>query len=190
MMSQRTVLSRSLILLDLRSSSVAGESVLLDACVAINLLATEDLIAIGRVLDTTFLMVDQAAIEIGYLRDEVGGDIVRTPIDLEQYSRSGTMQLLSLAEAELLQYVELATVVDDGEAATIAIAKSRGLPMATDDRKARRVCADLGMPEPRRSLAILHAYADAASLTDKTIREQLIRVRTRASFRPGQSDPD
>lgn len=169
---------------------MAGESVLLDACVAINLVATEDLVAIGRVLDTTFLMVDQAAVEIGYLRDEVGGSIVQTPIDLEQYSRSDTLQFLSLAEGELLQYVELAAVVDDGEAATIAIARSRGLRMATDDRKARRVCADLGMAEPRRSLGILHAYADAAPLNDQGIRERLIRVRTRASFRPGQSDPD
>lgn len=166
------------------------ESVLLDACVAINLIATDDLVAIGQVLGTTFLMVDQAATEIGYLRDEVAGDVVQTPIDLSRYSASGVMRFLSLEEDELGQYVKLAAVVDDGEAATIAVARSRELQMVTDDRKARRVCADLGMSTPIRSLTILHAYADAASLDHEGVRERLMRVRRRASFRPGQSDPD
>lgn len=169
---------------------MANESVLLDACVAINLVATDDLTAIGRVLETTFLMADQAADEMGYLRDEVGGDIVLTPIDFHKYSSTGTMQRVSLNEGELFQYVELAATVDDGEAATIAIARSRGLKMATDDRKARRVCANLGMPEPLRSLGILHAYAEAASLDAQSIRDSLVRIRSRASFRPAQSDPD
>jgi hypothetical protein len=48
--------------------------------------------------------------------------------------------------------VRLATIVDDGEAATLAVAEARGLQLATDDRKARRVCAELGLPEPIRSL--------------------------------------
>src|SRR5262249_1711385 len=152
------------------------------------LVATDDLVAIGEALDTTFLMVDQAAAEMGYLRDEVNGAIVQTLIDLQQYTLASAMQFLSLEDGELLQYVALAAVVDDGEAATIAIAKSRGLTLATDDRKARRVCASLGLPEPKRSLAILHAYAEAASLNDRSIRDTLVRVRSRASFRPAQSD--
>lgn len=169
---------------------MASGYLLLDTCVAINLVATDDLVAIGHVLDTTFLMADRAASEIGFLRDEAGGETVRTPIDVEQYVRSGTMRRLSLTDGELSPYLELASAVDDGEAATIALARSRDLTMATDDRKARRVCADLGLPEPTRSLAILHAYADAASLDERTIRERLTRVRRRASFRPALSDPD
>lgn len=169
---------------------MAGESVLLDTCVAINLFATDDLDEISRVLDTSFLMADRAAAEVGYLRDDVGGEIVRTPIDLQQYSRLGIVQIISLEQQELSQYVKLAAMVDDGEAATIAIAQSRRLPMATDDRKARRLCADLGIPEPKRSLSILHDYMQAAALTDGVVRERLTRVRSRASFRPSSSDPD
>jgi hypothetical protein len=135
-------------------------------------------------------MVDQAAAEIGYLRDEVGGQIVRTPIDLRPYLLSGTLQFLSLTEKELPQYVRLATMVDDGEAATLAIAESRDLQLATDDRKARRVCVELGLPEPIRSLHLLHSYADAAALSEQAVRERLVRIRDRASFRPGRMDPD
>jgi len=135
-------------------------------------------------------MVDQAAAELGYLRDEVGGQIVQTPIDLRPYLSSGTMRFLSLTERELPRYVRLATVVDDGEAATLAIAESRGLQLATDDRKARRVCVELGLPEPIRSLHILRSYADAAALSEQAVRERLIRIRDRANFQPGRADPD
>lgn len=167
-----------------------SETLLLDACVAINLVATYELDEISRVSDTTFLMADRAAVEVGYLRDEVGGEIVQKPIVLEGYSKSDTMQIVSLQESELPQYIQLATMVDDGEAATMAIARSRGIQMATDDRKARRICAELGMPEPRRTLAILRDYVDAVPLNEQSVRERLVQVRSRASFRPGQSDPD
>jgi predicted nucleic acid-binding protein len=188
-MSQRTDPLRSLTLRGPGSSLVTGHFVLLDACVVINLVATEDLIAIGQILDTSFFMVDQAATEVGYLRDDIGGQIVQTPIDLQPYLLSGTMKFLSLAEHELPQYVRLAAMVDDGEAATIAVAWSRRLQIATDDRKARRVCLELGLPEPVRSLGIMHAYADAAGLSEQVIRERLVLIRGRASFRPRQTDP-
>jgi len=163
---------------------------LLDACVAINLAATGNVESIAQVLSTTFLIVDQAASEMGYLRDEVDGQLVQTPIDLNRYVTAGAVQLLSLNDGELDQYVALAAVVDDGEAATITIAASRGLLMATDDRKARRVCTEQGVLEPVRSLNILHSYADAASLNEESIRELLVRIRSRASFRPPSVDPD
>jgi len=52
--------------------------------------------------------------------------------------------------------VDLARTVD-GEAATIAIAAERGIPLATDDRKARRVCIELQSAEPMRTLSIMHS---------------------------------
>jgi len=166
---------------------MANQSLLLDACGAINLAAAEDLDTIERALDTGFLMVDQAAPEIGYLRAEAGGQIVRAPIDLRPYLLSGTMRFLQLAEEELPQYVRLATMVDDGEAATLAVAESRGLQLATDDRKARRLCVELGLLEPIRSLHLLRSYFDATALGEQAVRERLVRIRDRASFRPGRT---
>ncbi|GIF78124.1 hypothetical protein [Asanoa siamensis] len=169
---------------------MTGETVLLDTCVAINLAATNLLNEMSRALRTGFVMVDVAAAELGYLRDEVGGEIVRTPINLDEYVIQGTMNIVPLTDDELLRYVQLATVLDDGEAATIAVAQVRGVEMATDDRKARRICAELGVLEPRRSLSILRAYAEAVSMEEQAVRESLLRVRTRASFRPRSSDPN
>jgi predicted nucleic acid-binding protein len=80
--------------------------------------------------------------------------------------------------------------VDDGEAATIALAVHRGLQLATDDRKARKLCTGLDIPEPRRTLALLRAYADALTLRPDQLRDLLINIRDRASFQPPRSDPD
>jgi predicted nucleic acid-binding protein len=145
---------------------------LLGACVAINLAATDRLPRIAQATGATFTLARQAAAEVGHLRDMADGEITLTPIGLSQYD-SATREIVNLVQAEYSLYVELARTVDDGEAATIAIAVTRSLPLATDDRKARRVCAELHLPDPRRTLDILHSYADTTSLPQAQLREIL-----------------
>lgn len=164
-------------------------SLLLDACIVINLTATNRLHHVAQALGLTFTLVQQAAAEVGYLRDMADGDVVLTPIDLARYD-SDCLEIISLAPPEYPRYVELARAVDDGEAATIAVAVERAMPLATDDRKARRLCAELQVQEPMRTLGILHAYADAIHLPHGELRELLIKVRDRASYQPPRSDPD
>lgn len=164
-------------------------TLLLDACVAINLAATDRLQQIAQAIGVTFTLARQAAAEVGHIRDIADGEITLTPIGLSQYD-GATLEIVSLAQPEYSLYVELTRMIDDGEAATIAIAVRRSLPLATDDRKARRVCADLHLPEPRRTLGILHSYADATSLLQSEIREILVKIRERASFQPPRNDPD
>lgn len=162
---------------------------LLDACILINLAATNRITDIARALSSTFVLLQQAAAEVGYLRDTSGGDVVPTPIDLTRYD-SQSMKIISLTPAEYPRYVELARIVDDGEAATIAVAAGRTMPLATDDRKARRLCAKLQLQEPLRTLSILHSYADAIHLPQPETRDLLTSIRDRASFQPPRSDPD
>jgi len=80
--------------------------------------------------------------------------------------------------------------VDEITAATITVAVERAMPLATDDRKARRLCADLQVPEPMRTLGILHAYVQATHLPHAELRDILIRIRDRASYQPPRNDPD
>jgi predicted nucleic acid-binding protein len=168
---------------------VARRKLLLDACVAINLAAAAGLDQIADALQVTFIIVSQAASEAGYLRDIVKGTAVLTPINLDQFAPSETLEILELAPGELALYLELASIVDDGEAATIALAIHQRTDLATDDRRARRLCAERGLAEPARTVALLHAYGEAAHLTNDEIRQMLIRVRDRASFLPARSDP-
>ena len=162
---------------------------LLDACVAINLAATDRVEQIAQATEVTFTLARQAAQEVGHLRDTADGETILTPIDLSRYD-STTLEIVGLVQPEYSLYVELTRTVDDGEAATIAVAVNRSLPLATDDRKARRVCAEFGLPEPTRTLSILHSYADAASLPRAQVRGILVKIRDRASFQPPRNDPD
>lgn len=164
--------------------------ILLDACVAINLAATGSLDHIANTLQVTFAIAAQTAAEVGYLRDVIGGQLVLTPINLRQFEPGQVVEILDLSPAELGLYVELAALVDDGEAATIAIAIQRHLDMATDDRRARRLCQDRHLAEPLRTVALLRAYADAAHLTDDQIQQIIASIRDRASFQPPRSDPE
>ena len=60
-------------------------SLLLDACIAINLAATNRLHHVAQELGFTFTIVQQAAAEVGYLRDLADGQTVTTRIDLTRY---------------------------------------------------------------------------------------------------------
>jgi predicted nucleic acid-binding protein len=162
---------------------------LLDACVAINLAAATRLDQIADALQVTFIIVQQAASEAGYLRDIVKGTTVLTPINLVQLSSGEALEIRELAPEELALYLELAAIVDDGEAATIALAIHQRIDLATDDRRARRLCAERDLAEPARTMALLHAYAEAAQLTNDEVRRMLVQVRDRASFLPARSDP-
>lgn len=164
--------------------------ILLDACVAINLAATGNLDHIASTLQVTFAIAAQAADEAGYLRDIIGGQTVLTPINLRQYEPGEIVEILELTPTELELYIDLATLVDDGEAATIAIAIQRHLDLATDDRRARRLCQERHLAEPLRTVSLLRAYADAANLADDQIQQILTSVRERASFQPPRSDPE
>jgi predicted nucleic acid-binding protein len=168
---------------------VPRRKLLLDACVAINLAAAARLDQIADALQVTFVIVAQAASEAGYLRDVVKGTTVLTPINLDQFVSDETLEIRELAPTELTLYLELAAIVDDGEAATIALAIHHRIELATDDRRARRLCAERSLAEPGRTVALLHAYAEAARLKNDEVRQMLIQVRDRASFLPARSDP-
>lgn len=162
--------------------------ILLDACVAINLAATGKLEDIADTLQLSFVIVAQAAAEVGYLRDIIDGELVLSTIELTAPSEA--LEIVELEPSELRLYLELAALVDDGEAATIAVAIQRGIDVATDDRRARRLCQERHLAEPVRTVALLHAYAHAAGLADEQIRAIIVKVRDRASFQPARTDPD
>jgi predicted nucleic acid-binding protein len=168
---------------------VPRASLLLDACIVINLAATNRIHHVAEALSFTFTLVQQAAAEVGYLRETADGEFARTQIDLNHYD-SECLEVVRLTTAEYPRYIELAKVVDDGEAATITVAAERAMPLAIDDRRARRLCAELQIPEPMRTVRVLLAYADAVRLPHADIRDMLVNVRDRASYQPPRSDPD
>lgn len=107
----------------------------LDASVAINLLATGEPWAILSALGYRALAPEQ-----------VLDEVVRCPITRRRYDEvkhpfkiSPNVEVVALAGSEVDDFVAIAQSVGDGEAASIAVALARGLPLALDDRRARAV---------------------------------------------------
>ena len=64
-------------------------------------------------------------------------------MDLSLWSDEDLIRVMRLeSEEEERTFVDLAALMDDGEAVTGAIALHRGYAVATDDRKARRILAE------------------------------------------------
>jgi predicted nucleic acid-binding protein len=165
---------------------VPPDSLLLDACIAINLDAAGRADDIAKVLNIRFLMVPQAAREFGEIRIEDEVSVVSRRID--DGSEHLVAEVVSLTDAEVVAYVELARDIDDGEAATVAVARARSLTMATDDRKARRVINEIGLPAPINTTTLLHDYSTTGRISRLEIGEMLRRIRDHANYIPRHAD--
>ncbi|HTX85791.1 MAG TPA: hypothetical protein VME44_26710 [Streptosporangiaceae bacterium] len=163
---------------------------LLDACITINLVAADPVHQIARSVGFRCLITRQAANEVGHLRDTADGETRVTPVDLADHVQADYFEIIGLASDEIPLFVELASLVDDGEASTIAVAIKRGIPLATDDRKARRLCAERGLALPIGTVALIRRYCEAQALDHAHVSDLLQRISTRASFQAPRGDPD
>ena len=73
-----------------------------DACVLINLCATDRLGEIAASLSVRFVVVEQVADETFYLRSELGAQEPRTLVDLETFIAQGVIEIVSLEDHEFL----------------------------------------------------------------------------------------
>ncbi len=77
----------------------------------------------------------------------------------------------------------------DGEAMCLALAESRGWPVATDDRKAIRVAKQAGLAViscPQ----VVKSWVDAVKPDRATLVQLLTDIQTLAQFRPNPSMPE
>lgn len=155
-----------------------------DSSVLLNLLATEHLASIAEVTGWQLAICRAVREEAKRLRNADTGEM--TDVDISPLIESGLLQVLDLADdEEQTRYVEQSIVVDDGEAMSIAIAVTRHLELAMDDKQAtnhsRRTFPSLRLwttPE------ILKHWADAGNVSAQVIREAILRIETRARYFP------
>ena len=110
-------------------------------------------------------------------------------VDLAPVIGAGLLHRCDLeGEDELNLFVQLATTLDDGEAACLAIAKTRGWTLATDDRKGRREAAGLGVPVVTTP-ELVKAWADAAKAGEAAVAKLLRDIQDYARFAPHKTMP-
>ncbi len=164
---------------------------ILDASGLLNLLATGRMMEIAEALPWQLAVVDYVMErEALYVRTvRVNAEEETIPVDLSPLIEEGLLLVMRMeTPGEEASFVELAAVVDDGEAVTGAIALNRGHSVAIDDRKARRV---LGEKSPGMGLVstleLMHRWSE--SVTVREVGEALRAMRHGARYFPGQRDP-
>lgn len=165
------------------------DDLLLDACVAINVVASgADLDELADASSVRFVMTSVAAAEALWLAPLVpGGD--REIIDVGGLVSSGALALLDLLDDELNQFVSFAREIDDGEAATFAVATSRGLTVATDDRRAQRLASAIVPPiSIIGTTQLLRTWVDVNGVPPDRVAEVVRSVERRASYIPRRDD--
>jgi hypothetical protein len=90
-------------------------------------------------------------------------------------------------ESEL--FVRLAVRLDDGEAACLAIAKSRSWTLATDDRVARRLSSELAVAT-LSTAELVKTWAEESKASDEECRVSLTNIQRFARFIPRVESPE
>ncbi len=169
-------------------------NLILDASCLLNLYATERFGEIAASLREQVAVADYVLEEEGlFIRREASadGEDDQVLVDLSPFVSERLVEVIRLASRdEETTFVTLAALIDDGEAATAALAVHRGCSVATDDRKARRVLSERAPTVPLVStLDLVAQWAETMSVPLVELRTALERMRSGASYVPGRRDP-
>lgn len=160
-------------------------SAVLDACSLLNLCAADPLLDDLAGLGARFHIVPQVRQEVLFLRGDGPGAPARVRVDIETAVQRGTLtqvDLSSQTETDLF----LSLVGDglhDGEAASAAVAASKGFSLLTDEAPARRVMAARKYEHLLLTTAdVLKVWVATVGVDADTLREFVRRIEHRASF--------
>ena len=166
---------------------------IVDSCCVINLYAAGNLLSVLPVTLGLRLHVPQVVLaESLYIRQPDPADSTKLAlrdVDLTPVIGAGLLHRCDLqGEDELNLFVQLATMLDDGEAACLAIAKVRSWTLATDDRKGRREATSLGVPVVTTP-ELVKAWADATKADEAAVARVLRDIQDYARFSPHKTMP-
>ena len=167
---------------------------ILDACCAINLYSSGHM---GSILESLGVSVYIA--EYVYTEELVSLTSESNFRELnheEQYNldlmmQKGLFALASLSsDLEQNLFVNLASMIDDGEAATAALAVNRRWSLGTDDRGAIGHFTRNGFTfEIVSTLEIVKFWADTNAMEPDMVKTALTNIRTHGRYRPKSSHP-
>ncbi len=167
---------------------IVRQAIVVDTCVLINILATDRFAEIASHVAPSLLICSAVAGESIYLRP-VDPNQQPERLHLDPFFGRGILTACNCDnDAEEQLYINYALELDDGEAMGLAIAHARNLPLATDDRKTRRVISENAKHMRVVSTAEI-LYAWAAGKSRGEIRPMLEAISIRARFRPSADDP-
>lgn len=154
-----------------------------DASVLVNLLATGAFEDISLQCNWRLVICEAVQREVQALRNAETGEM--EPIDLENLVNNQRLGIVSLDAAETAAYVEYSSLVDDGEAMSLAIAEGRHLAIAVDDRRARNIAQGRGLLTTMLTTPdLLHSWAQQTKATNASMGALIKLIETRARYLP------
>lgn len=160
-----------------------------DSSVPLNLLAADCLEHIAADTGWQFAICPAVRDEVKKLRDFHTGEMIE--VNLIPHIASGLLHVLELSgEREEILYIEQSIVVDDGEAMSIAIAASRMLALAIDDKRATNH-ARATFPEIKlwSTPEILKCWHEVGRVDSKTLHQAILLIEARARYFPRRPHP-
>jgi len=169
-------------------------AVILDACGVLNLYASGRFLTILAASGDSWHLPAAVERESQTYRQPAPADptrLVAVPIDLAAAIECGLIRRCDCeTEAETKLYVELtARLRDDGESMGLALAKCRGWSILTDDKKARRIVLELGVPT-LGTPQVVKGWADATQPDSAELAETLRSIEVYANYLPGRTAPE
>ncbi len=169
-------------------------AVILDACGTINLYASGRFVQILAALRRDWYLPTAVERESQLYRQPDPADpekLVSLPIDLTPAFEAGVLRRCEcVGEQEIELYVALASRIgDDGESMGLAIAKCRGWSVLTDDKKARRIAKELGVPV-LATPEVMKQWAVATSPSVSELTHVLEAIELFSNYRPGRNAVD
>ena len=167
-------------------------STVIDTCCLINLYASRQLTEIIKASIEKAVIPNEVLSEGLYVREESEDDpdiLLPKKVDFLPFVNAGVLELTEpTGSAELESYIQLAEIIDDGEASCLAIAYNRGFTLATDDRRAINVANDLNV-----SLVttpdLIQEWIHHKSPNKNQIRDIIRCIERYGRFRPHPSNP-
>lgn len=163
-------------------------AVILDACGTLNLYASGRFVPILTALRHDWYLPAAVERESQYYRQPDQADpekLIIVPIDLAPAFDGGVLSRCECeSEEEEALYVELAArISDDGESMGLAIARCRGWMVLIDDRKARRIATELGVPV-LSTTGVMKQWAETVSPSAEDLSTTLQAIERFANYRP------
>jgi predicted nucleic acid-binding protein len=164
----------------------------IDTCCLINLYASRRLSVILAASIEQGLVPGAVLSECLYIRqpsEENPNHLVSVNVDLRPFIVAGDLIRTELTgENELAQFVQLAVLIDDCEAACLAVASVRGLPLATDDKRAIQVATGLGVPVVTTPLLVKN-WAERVASAPPEVADAIVCIERYGRFRPHDTCP-
>lgn len=155
-----------------------------DASVLVNLLATEAFEDIAVQAGWRFVICEAVQLEVLAVRNADTGEMEE--VELQRFLDRNLIEVVVLdADAESDCYVEYAALVDDGEAMSLAIAETRKLAIALDDRRAISIAHRRGFSgEMLTTPDLLHEWWQKKPMSEVEFGELLRLMEVRARYVP------